>query len=208
MAQPQASSRMMTGVVTVVGLGVVWLTIVVSLPTQQELAAQEPRLFSEGIPSVGAKPPAEPELDLSIPGLPSGAPVEPSTNVSGNRAGSDLQVATRLDPRATQVARLRCEAEIVELCPDSLEGSARMNCLEQRAGQLAEPCQQQLHARFVKWKENHSRMLSACQEEVKRWCMAVKARGGQILQCLHAHAQEVSDRCYEMLPKGTVSYKQ
>ena len=83
-----------------------------------------------------------------------------------------------------------------------------MNCLEQRAGQLVEPCQQQLHARFVKWKEQHSHMLSACQEEVKRWCMAVKVGGGQILQCLQAHAQEVSDRCYEMLPKGTVSYKQ
>ncbi|WP_455246195.1 cysteine rich repeat-containing protein [Petrachloros mirabilis] len=208
MAQRQAGSRMMAGVLTAVGLGVVWLTIAASLPTEQELSAREPVLPPERVSSVVAKTAADPGLDLSIPGVPSSHPIEPAIAASQNRSGSDVRSTLHFDSHAKQVARLRCEAEIAQLCPDSLEGSARMNCLERRAAQLAEPCQQQLHARFIKWRENRSRMLTACQEEVKRWCVTVKAAGGQILQCLRDHAQEVSDRCYETLPKGTVMYKQ
>ena len=47
----------------------------------------------------------------------------------------------------------------------------------------------------------------ACNEDVKRFCRAVKPGGGQILQCLQSHGQEVSDRCYQSLPKGTVLFK-
>jgi hypothetical protein len=106
-----------------------------------------------------------------------------------------------------EVAKLRCEAEIEQLCPDSLDGSGRTRCLEQRAKQLSPLCQSQVRERFVKWKEDRSRLIAACDEDVKRFCGAVKPGNGQILQCLQSHAPEVSDRCYETLPKGTLYFK-
>jgi len=78
-----------------------------------------------------------------------------------------------------------------------------MGCLEQRVKQLQPLCQSQMHERFVKWREDRSRLIAACDDDAKRFCRAVKPGNGQILQCLQLHAQEVSDRCYQTLPKGT-----
>ena len=207
MGQPHSSGRIVAGVVTVVGLGIVWLAILMSLPSQQELSAKEPKLSQQPISASKAQLPSEPTLDLSIPGVPS-APPAPSEQDPDASVGASLSPPAQLDPREAQVARLRCEAEIEQLCPDSLEGPARRRCLEKRAQQLAAPCQQQLRERFVKWKEERARLVMACQADVKRWCGSVKPGDGQILQCLQDHAQEVSDRCYETLPKGTVYFKQ
>ena len=86
----------------------------------------------------------------------------------------EVPVVTRLDPRAVQATRLKCEADIEQLCPDSLDGSVRTRCLKQRAKQLPPMCQSQLQERFVKWKEDRSRLIAACDEDVKRFCRAVK----------------------------------
>ncbi len=83
----------------------------------------------------------------------------------------------------------------------------RTRCLQQRATQLPPLCQSQLPQQFVKWKEDRNRVMEACDEDVKRFCRAVKPGGGQILQCLQSHGQEVSDRCYQTLPKGTLFFK-
>lgn len=211
MAQPHASGRFLAGAFTVVGLGLVWLAVVISLPSRQEIAAKEPVLSQRAIPAATVKPSPEPTLDLSIPGVPSLPPAGSSGPSDGDQTGAAGLVSSTAgqpDPHIAQVARLRCEAEIEQLCPDSPEGSGRKKCLEQRARHLAAPCQQQLRERLVKWKEERSRFLTACQTDVARWCSSVKPGGGKILQCLQEHAQEVSDRCYETLPKGTVYFKQ
>jgi cysteine rich repeat protein len=207
MGQPHSSGHIFTWIFTVVGLGIVWLAILMSLPSQQDLSAKEPRLLQQPVPTPKAQLPSEPTLDLSIPGVPSAPPAPPDQDPSASIGASAL-LPEQLDPREAQVARLRCEAEIEQLCPDSLEGLARRRCLEKRGQQLAVPCQQQLRERFVKWKEERTRLVMACQADVKRWCASVKPGDGQILQCLQDHAQEVSDRCYETLPKGTVYFKQ
>lgn len=205
MASQQGSGRALAWAFTVAGLGLVWLAVVVSLPSQQELAAKEPALAQRPVPSSPAKPRSEPTLDLSIPGVPSVPPVPAEQDRSGASAAPPS--ASAADPHAAQAARLRCEAEIEQLCPDSLEGPARKKCLERRAQQLPGPCQEQLRERFVRWKEERSRLTMACHADVKRWCSAVRPGDGQILQCLQEHAQELSDRCYETLPKGTVYFK-
>jgi hypothetical protein len=64
-----------------------------------------------------------------------------------------------------------------------------------------------LQERFVKWKEDRSRLIAACREDVKRFCTVVKPGSGEILQCLQSHDQEVSDRCYQALPKDTFFFK-
>lgn len=207
MAQQHASVRILAGAFTCMGLGLVWMVIVSSLPSQQELSAKEPPLPQRPGSAVLAKTPPEPTLDLSIPGVPAAPPV-PSEQNQPAAAVQTPPAAAPLNPRAAQVARLRCEAEVEQLCPDAPEGPARKQCLERRAQQLPAPCQQQLRERFVKWKEERSRLTAACQADMKRFCSGVRPGGGHVLQCLQEHAQELSDPCYETLPKGTVFFKQ
>jgi hypothetical protein len=153
---------------------------------------------------------APPTLDLTIPSsppLPSEAAMSRPADDRSRDSSAEAPVVTRLDSLALQAARLQCEADIEQLCPDSLDGSVRTGCLKQRASQLSPLCQSQLHERFVKWKEDRSRLMAACDEDVKRFCRAVKPGSGQILQCLQSHGQEVSDRCYQTFPKGTFFFK-
>ena len=206
MAQQQSASGIMAGAITILGLGLVWITVAANFPSQEELSAAT--VSPEARPVV--PPPVTPELDLTIPGVPpvSSAGVRPrrdETRLSEPLGG--VPAVTRVNPRAAQVAKLRCEAEIEQLCPESPDGSGRTRCLEQRAKQLSPSCQSQVRERFVKWKEDTQRMMAACEEDVARFCRAVTPGGGQILQCLQSHAPDVSDRCYETLPKGTVYFK-
>lgn len=217
MAQQDAASRIVAGTITIVGLALVWLAIVTSLPSQQELSADQtlpsvsPVTAARGASGPAASSPVEPTLDLTIPGAaPPVPPPQPDgtdrdlSNSSGRNSGMPVQV----DPRAAQVVRLKCEAEIEQLCPDSPEGPSRTNCLERRKADLAPPCRQQLQERFVKWKEDRNRVLSACQEDVRRLCAGIRPGDGRMVQCLQAHAQDVSDRCYQTLPKGTLLFRQ
>ena len=207
MAQQQSSSGIMAGAMTVLGLGLVWGAVAVNFPSQEELSAAA--VSAETRPSVhpSSPVPAPPELDLTIPGAP------PMTSAVGRprreeERSPDVRVdgpaVTRFNPRAAQVAKLRCESEIEELCPDSPDGAARTHCLEQKARKLSPLCQSQVRERFVKWREDRGRMMAACDEDVKKFCSDVVPGGGQILQCLQSNAPDVSDRCYETLPKGAL----
>ena len=210
MAQQQSSSGILAGAITILGLGLVWVTVATNFPSQEELSSAavpaETRQVAHPLSALSAPP----KLDLTIPTSPplpsAGAMSRPDDDRSRD-SSFETPVVTRLEPRALQASRLKCEAEIEQLCPDSPDGSARRHCLEQRAKQLPPLCQSQLHERFVKWKEDRSRLMAACGEDVKQFCSTVKAGSGQILQCLQSHAQEVSDRCYQTLPKGTVYFK-
>jgi Cysteine rich repeat len=207
MAQQDASGRIFAVIFTALGLGLVWLTVVFSLPSEQEFSAREPRVTPRTTVASEAQTMSEPTLDLSIPGVPSGGPVPPDQNQPDNTTGVSSAVSQH-DPREAQIAHLRCEAEIGQLCPDLPEGPARKQCLEKQERKLSTPCQRQLRERFVKWKEERRRLVTACQADVKRWCASIKPGEGQILQCLQDHVQDLSDRCYETLPKGTVYFTQ
>ena len=200
MSQQPLSNRILAGAITFVGLGMAWMAIVSNLPSQQELSAKESPTHA-----VPASPLPEPVLDLSIPGVratPPASEIQPA-------ATADMPPASApTDPRAAQVVRLRCEAEVAQLCPEASDGSGRRQCLEKRAQQLSAPCHQQMRERLVKWKEERSRLTLACQADMRRFCPDVKPGGGQTLQCLQHHAQELSDGCYGMLPKGKLYFKQ
>jgi len=210
MAQQQSSNGTIAGAITILGLGLVWVTVATNFPSQEELSSAalpaETRQAAH-FPSSQAAPPT---LDLTIPTsppLPSEAAVSKLDDDRLRDSSVEAPIVTTLDPRALQASRLKCEAEIEQLCPDSLDGSDRTRCLKRRAKQLPPPCQSQVEERFVKWKEDRSRLMAACDEDVRRFCRAVKPGSGQILQCLQSHDQEVSDRCYQALPKGTFFFK-
>jgi Cysteine rich repeat len=210
MPQQQSSSGIVAGAITILGLGLVWVTVATNFPSQEELASAA--VPAETRPAARPSSPlsAPPTLDLTIPRsspLPSEASVSRQEDDRSRDSPLSSSTVTQLNPRAVQVAKLRCEAEIEQLCPDSPDSSVRTRCLEQRAKQLSPLCQNQVRERFVKWKEDRSRLMAACDEDAKRFCRAVKPGNGQILQCLQSHAPEVSDRCYETLPKGTLYFK-
>jgi len=205
MAQQHKSGRIFAVLFTVLGLGLVWLTVVFSLPSEQEFSARETRLSPQAGVASKIQPMSEPTLDLSIPGVPSGAPVPPDQNQTDNIGGVSSAVV-RKDPREAQIARLRCESEIGQLCLDSPEGPMRRQCLEKQEQKLSMPCQQQFRERSVRWKQERRRLVTSCQADVERWCASVNPGEGQIVQCLQDHAQDLSDRCYETLPKGTVYF--
>ncbi|HEU4505040.1 MAG TPA: cysteine rich repeat-containing protein [Nitrospira sp.] len=204
MSQP-LSNRILAGALTFLGLGVVWMVIIGNLSTQQDLSANES--LQPPAQPVAPNSVPEPVLDLSIPGVPSGP--QPASETPGTSAMTDRPRASMpLDRRAAQVARLRCEAEVEQLCPESSDGSGRRQCVERRAQQLPAPCQQQIRERLVRWKEERGRLILACQADIKRFCPDVRPGGGPQLQCLQQHAQELSDGCYGMLPKGRLYFKQ
>jgi hypothetical protein len=210
MAQQQSSSEIITGAITILGLGLVWATVVFNFPSQEEMSSAalpaETREAARPVSSLSVPP----TLDLTIPTSPPFPSEEAVSRPDDDRSRDssvEAPIVLGVDPRALQASRLKCEAEIEQMCPDSLDGSDRTLCLKQRAKRLPQLCQSQLHERFVKWKEDQSRLKAACDEDVKQFCRAVRPVGGQILQCLQSHGQEVSDRCYQALPKGTVFFK-
>ena len=210
MAQQQSSSGTIAGAITILGLGLVWVTVAGNFPSQEELssASLPTEIHQAARPSSSLSVP--PTLDLTIPTSPPLSSEAARSSQDDDRS-RDPRVegpgATRLDSYTLQAARLKCEADIEQLCPDSPDGSTRTRCLQQRAKHLPPLCQSQLREQFVKWKEDRSRLMEACDEDVKRFCRAVKPGSGQILQCLESHGQEVSDRCYQALPKGTLFFK-
>jgi len=210
MAQQQSSSGLIAGIITILGLGLVWVTVATNFPSQEELSSAA--LPTEARQAAGPSLPlsAPPTLDLTIPTsppLPSEAAMSRPDDDRSRDSSVEAPVVTQLDPPSLQATRLKCEADIEQLCPDSPDGSGRTRCLQQRAKQLPPLCQRQLHERFVKWKEDRSRLMAACDDDAKQFCRAVKPGSGQILQCLQSHAQEVSDRCYQTLPKDTFFFK-
>ena len=210
MAQQQSSGGTIAGAITILGLGLVWVTVATNFPSQEELSSAALPAETRQAARPSSPPSAPPTLDFTIPTsppLPSEAAMSKPDDDRSRDSSVEAPVVTRLNPLTLQATRLQCEADIEQLCPDSPDGSARTRCLQQRANELPPLCQSQLHERFVKWKEDRSRLMAACDEDVKRFCRAVKPGGGQMLQCLQSHGQEVSDQCYQTFPKGTFFFK-
>lgn len=204
MGQQPISNRIFAGAATFIGLGMAWIAIVNNIPSQQELSAKE-----SSPPTLQAVPTqtvSEPVLDLSIPGVPSATTAPEVAQPTG--AANGPSVARALDPRVAQVARLRCEAEVEQLCPEASSGPGQRQCLEKRAHLLPVPCQHQIRERLVRWKEERSRLTLACQADIRRFCPDVRPGSEHTVQCLQQHARDVSDGCYRMLPKGTLYFRQ
>lgn len=206
MPKPSSSSSRLTAIlVTIVGLGLVWGLVWANMPTKDQLHAS-------GVSSrvMKATPPT-PVLDLSIPGVP--APDAPGSHrvvVNGAEVPQPEQgmggAGAAVDPRAKQIAEMKCEAELQQACPDSLQGEDRRRCMEQRAKHVPSPCQSIIRQQLVRFKEQSGHAL-ACAEDVKRFCREVPSGEGQMLQCLQDHAQDVSDGCYATLPKGALTLR-
>ncbi|TKB91480.1 MAG: hypothetical protein E8D40_08205 [Nitrospira sp.] len=183
-----------TNSISVAGLVLVWAIIWANVPSKEEL-------FSAPSASSIADAPRVLDLDLTIPGVTRQA----TDSLAGSREAESVAtlggVSALRDSRARQIAEMKCEAEVQQYCPDSLVGENRRRCVVQRMKRLDPPCQQIVRQRLVRWTDAEGSRL-ACADDVKRVCITVQPGDGRILQCLQAHEQELSEGCYQSLPKG------
>lgn len=183
-----------TILVTVSGLSLVWALVWGNLPSKEEL-------LSAWSGSSPLESPRVPALDLAIPG---GSGSSATTSV---RTGQAAPAATLgglsvpRDSRARKIAEVKCDAEIQQSCPDFLTGEDRRRCVMQRFTRLDASCQQIVQERLVRWKEADG-YKGACVVDAKRFCRTVSAADDRVLQCLQEHEQDLSEGCYQSLPKG------
>lgn len=202
---PSSSNRLAAILVTLAGLGLVWGLVWANMPANEQFQ-------SSGVSSRSKKAdPPTPELDLSIPGVPSpDAPGSHRVVINGTEVTPDEQKTGEaggiVDLRTKQIVEMKCEVELQQVCPDSLQGENRQRCMAQRVKQFSAPCQSLVRQRLVRFKEQSGHAL-ACADDVKRFCRDVQPGDGQRLQCLQDHAQDVSDGCYATLPKGALTLR-
>lgn len=185
------SGNLTAGLATVAGLLLVWGVVWANLPAKEELLSNPSTAPPDATRS------REPELDLSIPGVPPGS--------RALRAAGDVPTAPPRaladSPRARQIVEMKCDAQVQQVCPDSLSEPDRRQCVKQRMKQFPAACQPILRQRLVRWKEaDHYRV--ACAEDVQRLCREVEPGEGRLLQCLQERTQDISEGCYRSLPKG------
>lgn len=195
----EQSARIIASLVTGGGLILVWAIVWANYPSKEELLSAQ-----SATPPV--EQPGQATLDLTIPGAPRqsvqglpGTGELPSDMVIGGEASVQ-------DSRAKQIAEVRCEAQVQQYCPDSLTGEERRRCVMQRMRQLDQPCQHITRQRMVQWKAADGYRL-ACAADVKRMCLTVEPGEGRILACLQDHEQDLTEACYQSLPKGRLHFR-
>jgi hypothetical protein len=200
---PTTSGKVPASLVSVVGLILVWGLVWANLPSKTELRSAQSSAREAVVPVV-------PELDLTIPGVspigPTGGTrrpaAVPSTGSGGPLASTDASGVPNLsDSRVRQIAEVKCDAEVQQFCPDSLTDEERQRCIAQRLKRLTFACQQIVQRRIVRWKEAEG-YKAACAEDARRVCQGVEPGDGRMVSCLQEHAQDLSERCYQSLPKG------
>jgi hypothetical protein len=135
-AEKQApSGKAMAGVASLIGLALVWSIVWANLPSREELLLEQP-----AIPAA----PAVPELDLSIPGVPAKPPGAPAVSTTTGGFSVPREI------RAKQIAEVKCDAEAQRVCPDSLMGAERLQCMAQHLKQLSQPCQHIVRERMAR----------------------------------------------------------
>lgn len=195
----EQSARATASLVTGGGLILVWAIVWTNFPSKDEL-----------LPVRSAPSPVEMsnphELDLTIPGVPRRS-VQSSTETGESSRGTASDGETALqDSRARQVAEVRCEAQVLEFCPDALAGEERRRCMMQRMRELAPLCQQITRQRMMRWKVAEG-YRSACAADIRRVCLTAEPGEGRLLACLQEHEQDLSEPCYQSLPKGRLNFR-
>lgn len=189
MPSSSPSGSLTAAAVSVAGLALVWGLVWAHLPSKEELLSDVPQVHP-------ASPPVPAELDLTIPGVVSG----PSASTAPQRESTPPNLR-----QARQIAEMKCDAEIQHICPDHLPTDEYRRCVEHRASQVSPACTDSVQRRIVRWK-TAATYETACLDDVVRYCRDIQPGDDQLVQCLQDHAQSLSDRCYQSLPKGTLHY--
>src|SRR5215472_10109708 len=162
MAQQRSSGGVYLWLVTASGLGLVWGAIVTSFPSQQELAAVDPPRAA----AQGSLPATVPTLDLTLPTSPPLPSDDQSALQKGptpaERSHAGIPAETAIDSPFPEVVKLKCEAEIEQFCPTSLNPPPSLKSIKQRTHNFALPVNLLIGNRFEKGREERKRMMPDC----------------------------------------------
>ncbi|MEW6245329.1 MAG: cysteine rich repeat-containing protein [Nitrospirota bacterium] len=227
MPSSRSAGSFTAGFLTVLTLGIVWGTVLLGVTASPQPETVGGPIFitpSNPSPDTTLRLRNAPAVDSSVPPPQASAapsspkPADPLRSVPDQ---TDYEPQASLPsfpppnppddaPRQAEELRLpanveiKCQAELERICPASLSGDDRLRCAQRSAQKLPLPCQRTVLARVARAKEDLQRIRFACEEDARRFCRQAGRRGGQILQCLEEHAQEISDRCFQALPKRPV----
>ncbi len=175
-------------------LGGVWGLVIFILPQSDDLPEAGPRSIPPApVPSPSA---------TSLPGgtlpdaSPQPVPVEAEVPIVQLESSPQPMAETVPVPFGQEV---KCDFEMEALCSE--EEGERQACLQRKAAQLSAPCRPMLREKLIRMKETRQQLRAACEADRRRFCRDVPLEGGAMLQCLESHAQEVSDQCFQFLPK-------
>lgn len=209
MGQSNTTAGVLAGLTTIVGLGFVWGVVFANLPSGSQFTANAGPEAPGSTGSTGMAPPVELPLAQSTVRFrhPNTLPRQPDEPRLSVRSAPSDRTRKSMEPdglRRLQAAELKCEAELEHRCGD-LSSKDRKRCIETQMSRLTQ-CRV-ARERLARWKEERTKDRVACDEDVRRFCKEVQPGGGRIRQCLMDHAQEVSERCYDTLPKGSLTFK-
>lgn len=194
MAGPsRLSSIVIVTVLSCVALGAVWGLVLHTLPQND--------ILPDPSPLSPPSPPAQPAASIAT--VPSQSLPELAAQPVVVKDGQPLPQAEASRPSpgasAALMKNVKCDMEIEALCPE--EEGERQACLQRKAAQLSAPCRPMLRERLVRMKGERQQLRVACEADRKQFCRDVPLGGGAMMQCLESHAQEVSDQCFQHLPK-------
>ncbi|MBA2485540.1 MAG: hypothetical protein H0V35_05460 [Nitrospira sp.] len=183
-------------VLSCVVLGAVWGLVMYVLPQSADMPEVPSRDLSISQPT----PPSLSSLTPDSPASPDHS--APPVMVKEQVPAAPPAPIGRLEPEALRRPfgmEVKCAMEMDGLCPEDKE--ERRVCLQGKAAQLSIPCRPVLRERLVRMKENMRHLRAACEADRRQYCRDESLSGGAVVQCLESHAQEVSDQCFQLLPK-------
>ena len=182
-------------VLSCVVLGAVWSLVLYTLP-QSDLAPEPTPVSFPPQPATPASP-----AHTGVPAPPTPEPVsQPVVREPAPVIQIEAQEHPPVEPRHAPLWR-ELTLDLASASPSTDQEGERRACLQRKAAQLSAPCRPMLRERLVRMKEAMQQLRIACEADRRQFCREVPLGGGALVQCLESHAQEVSDQCFQLLPK-------
>lgn len=123
-------------------------------------------------------------------------------------------------PTQAQASAIRsaCRSDYMSVCSNvPTGGAASLQCLEQHAGSVSEPCRQALAAVRppagssaappaaagaappMSRREMMTMLRNDCGPDYRTYCRGVEPGGGRALECLRGHGPQLSQQCRSAL---------
>ncbi len=180
---------------------VVWFNVPRDLSRPMVVLPPTPPDLSDLIPPI-RNPPA--------PGLqqPPSQAGDPAANAVGPMAAAPRAPETAGSPAVPMFSdqgpaietALDCREEVRKLCGEIDPGSGRFrDCMERHRDLMPAACQRNLPERLGPPGTGARAMLTACRQDLRRWCPNIPVRGAPIIRCLREHAPDLSADCTEVL---------
>ncbi|XP_018326849.1 Golgi apparatus protein 1 isoform X2 [Agrilus planipennis] len=120
-----------------------------------------------------------------------------------------FQILTLKDYHFSYKFKVACKSDAMRFCRDAKTKSAVVVCLSEKyrndtlngiKSNIKKECRQQLKAQLFQIRENINfdpHLKAACEKDISRYCSNVDAGSGQILECLQAVEEKLTDTCHK-----------